>query len=160
MRLRFKPLDADAARAALAWRYEGPYAFYNAEPSELEDDVRGLTDARNLYFAARDERGELIAHFCFGPEARVAGGDYDAEDALDVGCHLRPDLTGRGRGAEIIGAGLLFARERFAPRRFRATVAAFNERALRACRRAGFRPARRFKREPDGTEFVILISSQ
>ena len=156
MRLTFKPMDETAARAVLAWRYAEPYSFYNPDPAELDRDVATLLAPLNRYYALTDETGALVAYFCYGAEARVAGGDY-REDALDVGGGLRPDMTGRGLGSVFIRAALDFARREFAPRALRATVAAFNVRACAACARAGFRPVRSFKRAPDEQEFVILL---
>ncbi|HEX2076893.1 MAG TPA: hypothetical protein VHG08_04265 [Longimicrobium sp.] len=41
-------------------------------------------------------------------------------------------------------------------RPLRASVAAFNGRALRACERVGFREVGRFLRPADGASFVVL----
>jgi RimJ/RimL family protein N-acetyltransferase len=54
-------------------------------------------------------------------------------------------------------AGLDFARSTFAPPAFRATVAAFNKRALRLCQKAGFQVIGSFDRSSDGNRFVILL---
>jgi len=79
MHLRLNQMDDTSARAILGWRYEEPYSFYNPNPAEVEKDLEGLINPRNLYFAAIDERDLLVAYYCFGPEARVPGGDYSAE---------------------------------------------------------------------------------
>jgi [ribosomal protein S18]-alanine N-acetyltransferase len=155
-KLDFHQMDEATARIVLAWRYEGLYAFYNSDPAEAGFDLQNLTDPQNFYFSVTDESGLTVAHFCYGHEARVPGGKY-FEDALDIGCGLRPDLTGRGAGALFIRAGLEFARERFRRRAFRASVAAFNERALHSCEKVGFRRARTFRGGRDDTEFVILL---
>ena len=155
MSLTFKLMDEAAARAVLAWRYEEPYSFYNPDPAELARDLQNLTAPSNHYYALTDEGGALVAYFCFGPDARVPGGDY-TDAALDVGGGLRPDLTGRGLGPLYIRAALDFARREFAPPALRVTVAAWNRRACAACVRAGFRPVRRFRRAADDLEFDIL----
>ena len=149
-------MDDTSARAILRWRYEEPYALYNANPAEMEKDVKVLTDPSNFYYAITDETGALVAYYCFGREAQVPGGDYRA-DALDVGGGIRPDLTGHGLGPVVIHAGLEFGRRKFAARAFRVTVVAFNQRALRVCEKVGFLPAQRFQREHDGREFIILM---
>lgn len=149
-------MDEARARAILAWRYDGPYSLYNPNPAEAEKDLQVLTDPANRYYAATDERGALIAYYCFGEDARVAGGDY-SDEALDIGGGVRPDLTGRGMGSAIIRAGISFGQRNFSPDAFRATVAAFNLRALRVCEKTGFSPVHTFSRADDKREFVILL---
>lgn len=90
--------------------------------------------------------------FCFGPDARVPGGDY-AADALDVGMGVRPDLTGQGRGLDFVNIGS----RKFAPAEFRVTVAEFNKRALRVWKKAGFRVVQTFQKEQSRRVFVVLM---
>ena len=98
------------AETIAEWSYETPYDFYDAKAdhrdlAELLDPVqRG-----DRYFSAHNETGELIGFFGFARE----------DDAVGVGIGLRPDLTGRGLGLSFVEKGLAFAREQFAPARFR-----------------------------------------
>ena len=158
-RFAFAPMTAPDARAVVAWRYEEPYALYNADPVQSDETVRALLDPRNRYYAVRTAEDGLVGTFCFGLDARVPGGDYDDADALDIGLGLRPDLTGRGLGKVFLLAGLAFAREQLVPTptRFRLTVAAFNRRAIRLYERAGFRPTHLFVRPSDEREFLQLM---
>lgn len=156
MHLIFHPMDPVTARRIITWRYDEPYSLYNPSSDNGEADVASLLDPANHYYAITDEHGVLIAYRCFGPDACVAGGDYSS-DALDTGGGLRPDLTGQGLGRSVIQAGLDFGRRTFAPRAFRVTVAAFNQRALRTCAKLGFQPVQCFRRPADGLEFVVLM---
>ena len=104
---------------------------------------------------AADANGYLFAHCCFGPDAQVPGGDYSTE-ALDVGMGMRPDLTGRGRGADMIDAASDFARRTFGQTRLRATVGGWNQRALQAWEKAGFEVRSSFRRHHDGQGFLVL----
>ncbi len=156
MQLTFKPMSEEFARQLVTWRYEAPYSMYNVDPCDAEEVVRFCADPSNHYFSATNERGEFVAFRCFGQDAQVSGGDY-SDDALDTGGGLRPDLTGRGVGLEVLQAGLAFGQEEFHPKAFRVTVATFNQRALRVCERAGFRETQRFKRVGDGLEFAVLL---
>jgi ribosomal-protein-alanine N-acetyltransferase len=151
----FLPMDETSARAVLAWRYEGPYKQYNTDPDEMEDTVRVLLDPQNAYYRIEDEAGNLAGYCCFGPDARVPGGNYRGE-ALDLGLGVRPDLTGRGRGLAYVEAALDFARWTFGPTEFRVVVAEWNKRALRVWQKAGFLPVQTFARSQDGMAFVIL----
>jgi RimJ/RimL family protein N-acetyltransferase len=69
---------------------------------------------------------------------------------------MHPGLVGQGHGSGFVAAILAFAREAFAPQRFRVTIAAFNERSQRTFRKLGFRETSRFTRDGDGLEFIQL----
>ncbi len=62
---------------------------------------------------------------------------------MRLGLGMRPDLTGHGFAQPFIQAGLDYAALEWRPRRSRHWVASWNERALRAYRRAGFREVKR-----------------
>jgi ribosomal-protein-alanine N-acetyltransferase len=53
-------------------------------------------------------------------------------------------------------AGLEFARERYAPARFRLAVAAFNQRAIRVYERAGFHRGELYMHRTNGGEHPFL----
>jgi RimJ/RimL family protein N-acetyltransferase len=142
MQFRFTPMAAEDVHQIMTWRYEGPYSVYNWQE---KDDPAELLDRRSPYFAVRDERGELIGFFTYGSSAYVWGSGephlYSEGKTITIGLGLRPDLTGRGLGLAFVEAGLDFAREHFAPERFRLYVLSFNERAIRIYKRAGFERA-------------------
>jgi RimJ/RimL family protein N-acetyltransferase len=145
VQLAIGPMTAEAARVVLAWRYEGLYAFYNTDPQDLHDGLQEMLDGS--YYAATDEPGTLVGYFCFGAPAQVPGGHscgLYADDALDIGLGLRPDVTGRGLGRAFLSAGLDFARRRFAPATLRLSVAAFNQRAIRLYETVGFQAVATF----------------
>lgn len=148
-------MDEACARAILEWRYEPPYDVYNMAFDSRAAGVEFLTDRRNGYYALINECGVPVAFCCFGADAQVPGGHYEA-DALDVGMGVHPDLAGRGHGLEFMDAVLHFARQEFVFGTFRTTVAAFNERALRVCEKSGFRRRQAFVRQPDGMNFIVL----
>jgi RimJ/RimL family protein N-acetyltransferase len=79
-----------------------------------------------------DDDGALVGFFNFVPEGHE----------VRLGLGMRPDLTGRGLAQPFIEAGLEYARREWRPRTFRLWVARWNERALRAYRRAGFHEVR------------------
>jgi ribosomal-protein-alanine N-acetyltransferase len=156
MRFTFRPMDEVSAHAILNWRYDAPYDLYNPASGEVEEGVRNFLALHNAYHTIADVHGDLVAYCCFGPDAQVPGGDYGA-DALDIGMGMHPKLTGQGRGLGIITAVLDFAQRTYAPRAFRATIAAFNQRALHVCEKAGFRPVQTFQRDQDARAFVVLM---
>ena len=141
------PMSQAEAERIANWTYEGPYSFYDWRADE--NDLAELLDPGlrgDRYFSAHDEAGELIGFFSFLPES----------DAIRVGLGLRPDLTGHGLGLRYVEEGLAFARERSAPRQFRLSVAAFNERAISVYERAGFVVTRSFVHETNGGSHAFV----
>lgn len=159
MLFSFRPITEPDARAILTWHYDGPYAVYNCDPADLEESVAAYLDPRNQYVAAHDAAGQLVGYCCFGADARVPGGDYSDADALDVGLGLRPDLTGRGSGSAFVAAILALAHKQWGAWRFRMTVAAFNQRAICAYEKAGFRVVHAFEQHNGAsmTRWVQLV---
>ena len=130
--MKIQSLSEEQARAIGEWRYEFPYEWYDTAADPRRVELFANPARREGLRAVVDDEGELIGFFNFVREG----------DEIRVGLGIRPDLTGRGLGAEFIDAGLRYATEEWAPKRFRLWVAWWNERALRAYRRAGFREVR------------------
>ena len=153
----FVPLTHAHVHQIFDWRYPEPYALYNPSAGgSLPELEQALLNPDFFYHAVLDEQGELLAYRCFGADATVPGGDY-SEERLDMGGGLRPDLTGRGLGPHIMRAAVAFANRRFGATRFRTTVAAFNQRAIKACQKAGYRRVDSFHHPVTDREFVILV---
>ncbi len=110
MILSFSPLTKSAAREIVTWRYEPPYDIYNLDNSE--ETINYLLDEQYHIQAMRDENNSLVGFCSFGVDGQVPGGDYSA-DALDIGMGIRPDLTGQGRGGNIVASVLDFAQRKF-----------------------------------------------
>jgi [ribosomal protein S18]-alanine N-acetyltransferase len=157
MKLHFQPLSQTRAREIVGWRYEHPYDFYNIQPEHTERAVKDLLEPRNHCFEMLDVNEVFLGYCSFGPDGQVAGGDYGAL-ALDVGMGIGPDRTGQGIGALIAKAVLEFAVVKFAPVRFRVTIAVFNQRAIRVWQGLGFEPVSRFLHPVSGVEFMVFQS--
>jgi RimJ/RimL family protein N-acetyltransferase len=153
--LSFRPLTQEDALTIARWRYPEPYAAYDLD-SWNHDVLAALMRVENQYHAILHE-GEVIGFFCLGEDARVPGWSYD-DAALDFGMGLRPDLTGAGAGHLYIASVLAHLSERYPISDFRATVAAWNQRAIRLSKRAGFHEIGRFasSRRPS-SDYVVLI---
>ena len=146
----FARLSQEEAEAIAEWRYPEPYSFYDWTADA--DDLRELLDPAlrgEAYWAVKDG-DELVGYFSLKPKG---------ED-VEIGLGLRPDLTGRGLGAEFLAAGLEFARQRFAPERFTLAVATFNERAIKVYERAGFGRDRVYMHTTAGAEWEFLDMSR
>ena len=154
MNVSFEQLTAEQAEEIAKWRYESPYQLYDYRDQPVDDVIHYLSDPAKRFFAVLRDR-ELIGFRSFGADGRVPGGKYEG-GYLDTGGGLRPDLTGRGMGERILKSGIEFGAEKFGTNRFRVTVAEFNERALKVCKRVGFEEQNRFNRRDDVC-FVILV---
>ena len=154
MNISFSPLTTEQAEQIASWRYEEPYHVYDYRDHPVDDTVRYLADPTSSVFAVLQD-GELIGFRSFGPDGQVPSGQYE-EGWLDTGGGLRPDLTGKGMGEQILREGIEFGMREFDEKRFRVTIADFNERALTVCKRVGFREYREFTRG-DGVGFIILV---
>ena len=161
MQFTFTPMDEADARQILSWRYEDQYAVYNSADSE--SSLTEILDRRSPYYAVHNAQNELIGFFCFGTSAQVLGyavpALYSEDATIDIGLGMRPNLTGNGQGLAFVQAGLDFAREQFAPRRFRLFVLKFNERAMRVYERVGFARVRELTR-PDAAGDVTFVEMQ
>jgi [ribosomal protein S18]-alanine N-acetyltransferase len=143
-------MTPEYAADVVTWRYPEPYDCYDMTGAD-----RGfLVDPAAGFYALVGDGG-LIGFRSFGPDGQVPGGVYDSS-ALDTGGGLRPELTGHGLGREAIGVGLAFGVRRFAPPKFRMTIAAFNLRAQTVVRSLGFVAVGRFAASADGREYDIF----
>ena len=150
-----RPIIEKDARIILSWRYEKPFDFYDLTTDSTDANIENLLAPENHYFSMFDENDIISAFCCFGIDARVGGGNYLA-NALDIGGGLRPDLTGQGLSSGFFKAMLNLGDQLFEPSAFRTTVAAFNQRALRACEKTGFRRRQSFVKADNKQEFIIL----
>jgi ribosomal-protein-alanine N-acetyltransferase len=122
-------LTDEHAAAISDWQYEFPYEWYDTSNDPRRVELFAHPAKRETLRAVVGDDGELVGFFNFVRE----------DDEVRIGLGMRPDLTGRGLAQPFILAGLNYASLEWRPRRFRLWVARWNERALRAYRRAGFR---------------------
>ena len=157
--LQFRPFRPADALITIAWRYPAPYSAYNLDPQDPKILAALLRPEYNYHAILQND--EVIGFFLLGPDARVCGGTYD-ESALDIGFGLRPDLTGRGRGSSYFNAVLSYIEGQTPGRLLRATVVAWNQRAIRLCQRAGFRVLGHFisLHEDKKEEYVMLLKTE
>jgi RimJ/RimL family protein N-acetyltransferase len=151
--IKFRPLTREDAEQIAGWRYQGEYSLYDIPEEQRAAAIDYMTDPSSGYFGAHDD-GALMAFVSMGPDGRVPGWSYD-ESALDVGAGVRPDLTGQGRGTSFLRRALAFAESRAGGVPLRATIASWNERALKATERNGFARVGSFV-NPAGMSFTVL----
>ena len=152
--LEVRPMQSNDAEAIARWRYAGPYAVYGGSIGRESESVQYMLDPSNGFHSVRGEFG-LIGFCSYGVDGRVPGGTYD-DDALDVGAGMAPNLIGNGHGRVFLGAVVEYATRELNAAQLRATIASWNERALRAWRSVGFRPISKF-RTNQRSEFTVLV---
>lgn len=152
--LSFKPMTRESANRIISWQYETPYDVYGYNKEGKKETIDYLIKEKNRFYSIF-QHDELIGFRSFGEDGRVNGGDY-SNTYLDTGGGLRPDLTGKGLGAETILGGLKFGERIFGISRFRITVADFNQRAKKVCEKIGFEHKGNFARASDGKQFSIF----
>src|ERR1051325_906064 len=153
--LSFRPFTEPDALTMVRWRYAEPYAAYDLDPWN-RDVLTALLRPENQYHAILRE-GELIGFFCLGEDARVPGWSYD-DSALDLGVGFRPELTGAGQGHAYMAAVLAHLRDCYPDSALRATIAAWNQRAIRLATRAGFHEIARFNStRKEQTEYLVMV---
>ena len=124
-----EPLTEAPAAEIATWRYEFPYEWYDTASDPRRIELFASPARREGLRAVVGDDGDLVGFFNFVREG----------NEVRIGLGMRPDLTGQGLAQPFIEAGLEYASSQWEPLRFRLWVARWNERALRAYRRAGFR---------------------
>jgi len=127
--VNIEPMTEPFAAEIAEWQYEFPYEWYDTASDPRRIELFSNAVRREGLRAVLGDGGDLVGFFNFVREG----------DEVRIGLGMRPDLTGRGLAQPFIQAGLEYARAQWEPLRFRLWVARWNERALRAYRRAGFR---------------------
>jgi Acetyltransferases, including N-acetylases of ribosomal proteins len=162
MKITIKPINYEEAKQISKWIYKEPYSIYSMV--ESDECINELLDGS--YFSALDTQNEIMGYFCFGDSAKVPVGNkygvYDLKDFTDIGLGIKPDLCGKGTGGDFLKAGLDFAENKFGIRKFRLTVAAFNERAIKVYGKSGFKKISSFERlsEFGNTKFIVMNLEQ
>ncbi|MDT8716838.1 GNAT family N-acetyltransferase [Clostridium sp. 19966] len=116
-----KPIESDSNDIA-TWKYEGIYSFYDNDKTETKKQwARNMHNEQNT-FTIYNEKGELIGNCSF---------NYDEEEnQFMLGVQMRPELTGKGMGTEIVEAIIAFGRKEYKFNKIALFVAKFNRRAI------------------------------
>ncbi|HLF40492.1 MAG TPA: GNAT family protein [Acidimicrobiia bacterium] len=142
--LQVRPLTIEDGMDIAMWRYPGPWAVYDALEEPRADEG---------YWAVCDAGGRLVGFCCLGDCARPAGME-PALGTLDIAVGLKPELTGRGLGAQLGRVAVDYATSVADGRRLRCAVRDWNQRAVDAARAAGFTPVG--EHDAGGPRYVVL----
>jgi len=144
MKMNVQPLTAGHAEVISSWVYEGEYSIYNHDECIVDE----------CHFAFLSDEGELLGYMCFGEEARIPTVEENVYcgDFLDIGLHIRPDLTGKGLGKLFLKTCI----EHAEGNSIRAAIASFNSRAINLCVSAGFVVKQEVTHRNTGYKFTIV----
>ncbi len=145
MRYKFVNMNEKYANIIRKWEYEGEYSIYNYANS------KSLLEPANWehIYAILDDNNDLVGEVTF----------YKNEsDDLFYGQGMRPDLTGKGYGAELIKQALKFGISKYNYKRecIFLDVLTFNKRAIKAYEKCGFRVDSRYSEEYEGVKYDFI----
>lgn len=157
-RLGFVPMSEAFAREVAAWRYPPPYDLYGwpeweqmvRDGYEFADPVIRASQYRAVVDAARGPEGEKhpVGFVQFFPMANV----------IRLGMGLRPALCGCGYGPLMAQAAAEEAMRLYPGLPVDLEVLAWNERAIKAYRKAGFAAEDDYTRStPSGPGFFYCM---
>lgn len=157
MNLIKKNITYSTAKEISSWKYSDEYAIYSFNQSEeVISDI-----LNNDYYAIYDDN-ELIGYYCTGLEAHVphtvSDEIYADNTYIDMGLGMKPSLTGNGYGREFVGFVINCIEQSCETDKMRLTVAVFNKRAIKVYKTFGFTEIKRFTRDKDNMEFMIMVN--
>ena len=134
----FTLMTKESALEISQWTYSGIYSCYS-----FDGDSEILAELMNgEYYVAWDKDNKILGYICIGKSAQIPTlekGIYKGEMVLDIGLGLTPALCGNGYGSKFLADGIAFAKQKFNTSSYRLTVASFNQRAIKAYERVGFK---------------------
>lgn len=148
------PITKERAIEICKWNYERPYDFYN-----LNDNEESLYEFLNHpYYLVDNDHNQTIGFFCYGKAAQVPAGEafgvYTADNVIDIGLGMKPELTGQGKGNEFMQVIFEFLHNQYPNLTPRLTVATFNERAIKLYKKFGFKEYDTFHNGK--TQFTVM----
>lgn len=154
MRYKFINMNEKYACIIQKWEYEGEYAIYNYANSESLFEPANWD---NIY-AVLDENNDLVGEVTFySKTSDEVENSFEASNMF-YGQGMRPDLTGKGYGPELITQALKFGINKYNYKRkcIFLDVLFFNKRAIKAYEKCGFRFDKRYSQEYDGVKYDFI----
>ena len=149
MNIEFRKPTENDAKDMVTWKYEGIYSFYNNDKTEAKKEwISNIYKDENA-FSMYNEENELIGNCSF---------DYDDEsNEYLFGVQMRPCLTGKGMGAEVVTNILNFGKEKYNLNEITLLVANFNKRAMRLYEKLGFKVTEEFPAHVNNEDIIFVV---
>ncbi len=138
------------------WVYPAECAIYSFQKDE--ETIRELMNGE--HYACTDSQKHLVGYFCFGKSAQIPAVQENAyrADMLDIGLGLKPELCGKGLGADFMKSGMEYARSNLGAANLRLSVACFNKRAINLYGKLGFEVTNEVTHRVSGNKFYVMQS--
>jgi ribosomal-protein-alanine N-acetyltransferase len=146
MKYNFKQMNKEyAEEIAYQWKYKGVYSFYDITADE--DDLEEFLDPNEWEnsFVVLNENEQLIGFYSYYFKGKI----------MWIGFGLKPELTGKGYGADFVDAGIEFGIKKYNYDRdyLMLAVAKFNQRAVKVYQKLGFKILEKYLQETNGGEY-------
>lgn len=149
MDIYFKnPTELDA-KDIVTWKYDGIYSFYDNDKTEAKKEWASNIYKEENVFTIYDDKNQLIGNCSF---------DYDDENNEYLfGVQMRPCLTGKGMGEEIVTKILNFGKQKYNLNEVTLLVANFNKRAMRLYEKLGFKFIEEFPAHVNEQDIIFVV---
>ncbi|MGL4731945.1 MAG: GNAT family N-acetyltransferase [Clostridium sp.] len=153
MNIEFRqPTKEDGINISI-WRYDGIYNFYNNDKTKAKQDwAKNIASEENTFVIYNNN--ELIANCCFEYEKD----DKAYSNKFYIGVQMKPELTGKGMGYDIVTKIIAFGKEKYKFNELFLIVAKFNKRAIKLYKKLGFTITDEFMLHANGedTDFIEM----
>ena len=148
MEIEFRRPTKSDVEDMVTWKYEGIYSFYNNDKTEAKKEwISNLYNEEDA-FSMYNEENELIGNCCFEHD--------DEHNEYLFGVQMRPCLTGKGMGTEVVTNILNFGKEKYNLSEITLLVASFNERAIRLYEKLGFKIIEQFPANVNNEDIIFV----
>ncbi|MDZ7672143.1 MAG: GNAT family protein [Halanaerobiales bacterium] len=147
----------EVAEEIANWKYKKPYNIYNINGDE--NTIKEIIEKDYYSYSYGDI---IIGYFCYGKPARVPNDNndiYEDENYLDIGIGMNPKLCDKGKGLKFFKKAVETAYELYEKKKYRLTVAKFNERAIKVYKKYGFKEEKEFVKNTNSsnTTFITML---
>ena len=153
MNLEFRKATREESKLMANWKFEGEYSFYGNDKTQAKKELIENMFEDEFAFVIYNENNELIGNCCFDRDE-----DDNGKEVLLFGIQMKPELTGKGLGKEVVEKALEFGKSKFKYNEINLLVAKFNKRAIKVYEKIGFKKIDEFIMNANGEqkEFIEM----
>lgn len=150
MNYDFRKVTNNNVEDILTWKFEGIYSLYNNDRTQGKINWLKSLPEDDKAFSVYNDNNELVGH-C----------EIYTKEKINFAVQMRPALTGKGMGRELVQSFLDFARKKYSLNGIELFVVKFNERAIKVYESLGFEKVKEYSAklsisDTEETEFVVM----